>query len=172
MSTEPTRYSNLRDSFTALREFIIVVAMLSLLFAPDRVKNILNDAGIRSLAGVEFDTTALEESEAAVEAAQDHILELQHELKLVKHELSKAADSHGILAHFDLENAIEHLDRAQRQTIETEMNLSRSAEKNLDFLNQHRVSRGQTSGHSHTDPGRPLQSADAENTFGQQQITR
>lgn len=133
MSQEPpSRYANLRDGVAALREFLIVAAVLSILFAPNRVKNVLEDAGIRSLAGVEFDARSLAESEADVQQAHRHIKNLQQELKFALANLSEAA---GTGASFD--DAIKHLATAQRATIETEMNLNRSQQKTSDILQRH-----------------------------------
>ncbi len=143
MTQEQSRYSNLRDSFTALREFIVVVAMLSLLFVPGRVRAVLDDAGIRSLAGVEFDTQELEKSERAVEDAQRNVAKLRRELSIVKDSLFQAKQTQGIQARFDLEDAFAHLDTAQREIIETEANLNQCAETNLNILQRHGINREQ-----------------------------
>ncbi len=133
----PPRYANVRDSVTAMREFIIVVAMLSILFAPNRVKGILEDAGIRSLAGVEFDATNLAESQASVKEAHSNIRELKQQLALAQRELSKVAKDGGSFANPGLGAISDLLASAQRATIETETNLDRSQQKTRNFLQRH-----------------------------------
>jgi hypothetical protein len=148
MTEQPLpRYTNVRDSVTAMREFIIVIAMLSILFAPSRVRGILEDAGIRSLAGVEFDATSVTESEASVKEAHAHINELKQQLALAQQELSKVASSSGTSIDPGLGAISELLARAQRTTIETETNLNHSQEKTRDFLQRH--GNGNDRGHRH-----------------------
>jgi len=146
----PSKYTDLRDSFAALREFIIVVAMLSVLFAPDRVKAILSDAGIRSLAGVEFDTNALAESKFEVEKARNHIEQLKNQLASAQQELEKSAVAGGKYYDPRLDTVSQLLANAQRATIETETNLNRSHAKTLGILQRH--------GHPRSSP--PVESSD------------
>lgn len=133
----PSRPSHIRDSFAALREFLIVVAMLSIVFVPDRVKSLLDDAGIRSLAGVEFDTDTLVESEVEVAKAQGHIDQLQRQLAAAQQELAQATYASGEFYDPGLDTVSQILANAQRATIETETNLNRSHAKTRDLLQRH-----------------------------------
>ena len=137
----PSKFADLRDSFAALREFLVVVAVLSILFAPGRVRSILADAGIRSLAGVEFDTKALAESEAEVEQARSHIDQLKNQLAAAQQELDKAAFASGKFYDPGLDTVSQILANAQRATIDMETNLNRSRAKTSDILQRH--------GHTH-----------------------
>lgn len=143
----PSKFTDLRDSFAALREFLIVVAMLSILFAPGRVKSILADAGIRSLAGVEFDTKALAESESEVEQARSHIDRLKNQLAAAQQELEKATFASGKFYDPGLDTVSQILANAQRVTIETETNLNRSRAKTSDILQRHGHTHDATSAH-------------------------
>lgn len=135
MSKRPASQSaRLRDSFAAIREFIVVLAMLSLLLAPGRVKQVLHDAGIRSLAGVEFDTKALAESDAEMEKARNHVQHLMAQLEAVHQELAQATQQSGQFYDPGIDTALQHLADAQKTTIQTEMNLNRSRAKRRDML--------------------------------------
>ena len=135
---KPNKYANLRDSFVALREFIVVMVMLALLFTPSRVKQILDAAGIRSLAGLEFDTQALKESEAALAEAHRKVVDLKYELAFMQQDLEHVQTADSRTDH-RIQGVLRHLKIAQRDTIETELNLTRSQEKNSHFLEQHGV---------------------------------
>ena len=77
-----------------MRELIIVVGLLALFFTPTTVRSVLDDAGIRSFAGVEFDDRTLDE----VENAGSRVAELEQQLVLAQEQLNSMAKSPSIQA--------------------------------------------------------------------------
>jgi len=173
VSQQPSsKFADLRDSFAALREFMIVVAMLSIVFAPNRVKAILGGAGIRSLAGVEFDTTALAESEAEVEKARSHIDRLKNQLVAAQQELEKATFASGKFYDPGFDTVSQILANAQRATIETETNLNRSRAKTSDILERHGHRHGSASVHGRLDGADGISRAALETAAGDEALQR
>jgi len=62
MSQSTSRWSNLCHFCSAIREVVIVMAMLSLLIVPSVVGGVLVKVGIRSGADVEFDVENIAQS--------------------------------------------------------------------------------------------------------------
>lgn len=83
----PSTFASVRDGFAAIRELILVLAMLALFLTPTTVREILQDAGIRSFAGVEFDEKTLTE----VENAESRVIELENQLALAQSQLESIA---------------------------------------------------------------------------------
>ncbi len=89
MSDQPaSKYAAIRDGFAAIRELILVLALLALLFTPTTVRRILQDAGIRSFAGVEFDEQTLIE----VENAGGRVAELEQQLLVAQQQLQAISE--------------------------------------------------------------------------------
>ncbi len=122
----PSRWSNIRDSCAAMRELLIVVAMLSLLFAPSFVRSILERAGVRSVAGVEFDATTLAESESQLAAAQTQVDELRNQLALTQQQFNQVATTTGNIRNPEFTKVSEMLLHSQRQLEATEGSIGRS----------------------------------------------
>jgi chromosome segregation ATPase len=74
---------------------LIVIAILALLFTPATIRSVLERAGIRSVAGVEFDVTTLAESQTELAAAQAQINELQTQLSMAETRFTQAVASSG-----------------------------------------------------------------------------
>lgn len=86
MRREPSgfsHWSNLRDGVTAVREMMVVVLILAFLLMPGRVQKFLFDAGIRSFAGVEFDTEKLAAAQRELMIAKSGIDDVQSQLDVV-----------------------------------------------------------------------------------------
>ncbi len=122
----PSRWSSIRDSCAAMRELLIVVAMLSLLFAQTFVRSILERAGVRSVAGVEFDATTLAESESQLAAAQAQVDELRNQLALTQQQFNQVATTTGNTRNPEFTKVSEMLLHSQRQLEATEGSIGRS----------------------------------------------
>lgn len=100
-NTPPTsRWTSIRESATTVREVIIAISLIALLFTPTKVRGLLEDAGIRSVAGIEFDATSLAESEAELLATQSMIESLESQLGEAQTQLASISqqDSPGLAA--------------------------------------------------------------------------
>ena len=122
----PNRWSNLRDSFAAMREILIVVAMLALLLTPTSVRSVLERAGIRSVAGVEFDTTTLNDSRDELIAAQTQVDELRNELALTQQQFNQVAVSTGNTRNPKFTEVSELLAKSRQKLDATDGSLGRS----------------------------------------------
>ena len=102
MSATPpiSRWTSIRESATTVREVIIAISLIALLFTPTKVRGLLEDAGIRSVAGIEFDATSLAESEAELLATQEMIDSLESQLGEAQTQLASISqqDSPGLTA--------------------------------------------------------------------------
>ena len=132
--TEPaaSKYSSLRDGFAAIREMILVLAMLALLFTPTKVRSVLNDAGIRSFAGVEFDEETLDE----VEEAGSRVAELEQQLALVQQQLGSMSQSSAVRADPKFGMVSKLLADAQLKAAATGKNLDEAKDKQLEIWNK------------------------------------
>jgi len=91
---EPTnRWVNLRDICSAIREIVIVAAMLCLLVVPSVVRRALERAGIRSVAGVEFDIENLAQSRDELNSALAQIDALRTQLATAQQQVQGLAES-------------------------------------------------------------------------------
>lgn len=122
----PNRWSNLRDSFAAMREMLIVAAMLALLLTPTSVRSVLERAGIRSVAGVEFDTSTLNQSREELIAAQAQVDELRQELAITQQQFNQVAVSTGNTRNPKFTEVSELLTKSRRKLDATEGSLGRS----------------------------------------------
>tara|TARA_R110002049_G_scaffold4601_5_gene32553 strand:- start:764992 stop:765579 length:588 start_codon:yes stop_codon:yes gene_type:complete len=133
------RWARLRDAFAAMREMIVVMAILGIVFAPDRVQNVLRNAGIQSFAGVEFDVDSLVESEAAVEDAQTNVAQLKQELAAAQQQLSEIALSKGPTVDPRFRSVSQLLERMHQKATATESGLTESLSRQHDLLRRHRL---------------------------------
>ena len=122
----PSRWANLRDSFAAMREMLVVVAMLALLLTPTSVRSVLERAGIRSVAGVEFDTSTLQESNEQLIAAQTQVDELRNELALTQQQFNQVAVSTGNTRNPKFTEVSELLAKSRQKLDATDGSLGRS----------------------------------------------
>jgi hypothetical protein len=125
----PSKYASLRDGFGALRELIIVVCLLALFFTPTTVRRVLDDAGIRSFAGVEFDDRTLDE----VEKAGARVAELEQQLVLAQEQLNSMATSPNIQADPRFGTVSKILANAQMNAAETGTSLEEAKEKQVEL---------------------------------------
>lgn len=125
----PTKLASMRDGFAAIRELIIVLAMLALLLTPATVRQVLNDAGIRSFAGVEFNEETLEE----VEQAGTRVAELETQLALAQEQLNSMAQSSTIRADPRFGTVSKIIADAQKSAAETENNLKEAKDQQIDL---------------------------------------
>ncbi len=91
MDKENSKWASLRDFCSAIREVVLVAAMLSLLVVPSTVRGVLERAGIRSVAGVEFDVDAVQQSRAEVDDALKQIASLQQQLAVAHDQVQRIA---------------------------------------------------------------------------------
>jgi exonuclease VII small subunit len=89
----PNRWANLRDICSAIRELVIVAAMLVLLIAPSFVRDSLERAGIRSVAGVEFDMENLAQSREELDSALAMVESLKSKLDVAQQQVQGLAES-------------------------------------------------------------------------------
>ncbi len=104
--TPPSRWSELRDFCAAIRELIVFVAVAALIFAPGVVRNVLERAGIRAFAGVEFDAQTLAEAQSELELARGQMDDLRRQLAMAQGHLgaiaSRAAEPTGGAGPIDI----------------------------------------------------------------------
>ncbi|MGV3484317.1 MAG: hypothetical protein ACO1RT_07855 [Planctomycetaceae bacterium] len=98
MSNPSSRWSDLRDFCSAVREVVLVLAMLSLLVVPSVVRKTLERAGIRSVAGVEFDVENIAQSQDDLNAALVQIEELRNQLATAHQQVQGLAESSPAMA--------------------------------------------------------------------------
>jgi len=92
MSQEPTnRWAMVRDICAAARELMIVLAMLALVLFPVLIRNSLERAGIKSVAGVEFELQTLQESRAELSEALQQVDYLEEQLVATQSQLQTIA---------------------------------------------------------------------------------
>jgi len=125
----PSKYASYRDALAAVRELIIVIALLALLFTPQMVRQVLDEAGIRSFAGVEFNEKTLDE----VEAAGTRVVELEQQLTMAQQQLSAMAQSSSIRADPRFGSVSRILADAQKKAAETEDNLREARDEQIDL---------------------------------------
>ncbi len=125
----PNKYASIRDGFAAIRELIIVLAMLALLFAPATIREILSDAGIRSFAGVEFDEETLDE----VESAHSRVAELEQQLAVAQQQLTSISQSSAVRADPRFGTVSKMIAEAQQYASETEDDLREAKDKHMEL---------------------------------------
>ncbi|MBB3208151.1 hypothetical protein FHS27_003978 [Rhodopirellula rubra] len=126
------KFASVRDGFAAIREIILVIALLALLFTPTTVREILQDAGIRSFAGVEFD----EETLVEVENAGDRFAELEKQLLAAQTQLETIANLNTNRADPRLGTVSRLLADAQRSASEMGESLDEAKEKQIELWNR------------------------------------
>lgn len=84
-----SHWTNLRDGFAAVRELMIVLLILAFLLVPQRVGKFLQDAGIRSVAGVEFDWQKFKDAQKQIDLAKTDMQDVQVQLSTVSSLLSR-----------------------------------------------------------------------------------
>jgi len=124
-----SRFASIRDGFAAIREIILVLAMLALLFTPTTVRQVLQDAGIRSFAGVEFD----EETLVEVENAGDRVAELEEQLVAAKTQLESIAGLNANRIDPRLGSVSRLLSDAQRSASQMGESLEEAKEKQIEL---------------------------------------
>ncbi|WP_040765364.1 twin-arginine translocase TatA/TatE family subunit [Novipirellula maiorica] len=130
MSDSPlSKYASIRDGFAAIRELIIVLAMLALLFAPSAIREILSDAGIRSFAGVEFDEQTLDE----VETAHSRVAELEQQLAVAQQQIDSMSQSSVVRADPRFGTVSKMIADAQQYASQTEDDLREVKEKHVEL---------------------------------------
>jgi len=93
MSNPSSKWADLRDFCSAIREVVIVLALLSLLVVPSVVRQVLERAGIRSLAGVEFNIEDIAQSRNELDAALAQIDALRSQLSNAQRQVQGLAAS-------------------------------------------------------------------------------
>ncbi len=82
-----SKWTVFRDACTAVRELLLIVAVAAFLLMPQRVQQFLTDAGIRSVAGIEFDLQKFKDAQSELRLAQSGMAEIQEELNTVNRAL-------------------------------------------------------------------------------------
>ncbi|KLU03438.1 putative signal peptide and transmembrane protein [Rhodopirellula islandica] len=119
----------MRDGFAAIRELILVLAMLALFLTPTTVREILQEAGIRSFAGVEFDEETLTE----VENAESRVIELETQLALAQSQLESIANISSNRADPRLGSVSRLLANAQQSASEMSDSLGEAKGKQIEL---------------------------------------
>ncbi len=138
--SRPNRWSTLREGCAALRELLIVLAIVAIVFAPATIRSILERAGIRSVAGLEFDATTLNESRDELLAAQAQVEELKLQLVATQQQFNQIAANTGNTQNPRFTEVSEMLAQSRRKLDVAENTLGRSR------LKQDRVLRQMSSG--------------------------
>jgi len=131
MSKEPTnRWAMVRDICAAARELMIVLAMLALILFPVLIRNSLERAGIKSVAGVEFELQTLQESRTELNEALQQVNYLEEQLVAAQSQLqsvaSNARSSGNVEASPGLETVSKMLGSMQSQADDTRRTMRRS----------------------------------------------
>lgn len=153
----PNRWSSLREGCAALRELLIVVAILALLFAPTTVRSVLERAGIRSVAGLEFDASTLNESRDELLVAQAQVDELKNALAATQLQFNQIATTTGNTRNPKFTEVSEMLAQSRRKLDATENSLGRSRLKQDRVLQQ--MSAGDMSGSARDDANTTMTSS-------------
>ncbi len=98
MSNPSSRWADLRDFCSAIREVVIVLAIVSLLVIPSVVRKALERAGIRSVAGVEFDVESFAQSRDDLDAALVQIDTLKNQLATAQQQVQGLAEASAVVA--------------------------------------------------------------------------
>jgi hypothetical protein len=77
-----SRWAALRDGTAAIRELLVIVAIAAFLLMPQKVQQFLAQAGIRSVAGVEFDLQTFKDAQSELRLAQTDLRAIQDDLAL------------------------------------------------------------------------------------------
>ena len=96
--TPSSRWSELRDFCAAIRELLVIVAIVLLLITPGTVRNLLERAGVHSVAGVEFDAKTLGQAQSELENAQLQMEQLRSQLIAAQQQMNQPNASSGELA--------------------------------------------------------------------------
>jgi len=94
----PSRWTGLRDFFAAIREMLVILAILSFFLMPGRMKQFLYDLDIRSIAGIEFNWEKYQQAKQDIQFAQQEMQEIQSQLDLAQQALSQQPSSQQLLA--------------------------------------------------------------------------
>jgi len=81
--------TKIKEVFGAMREGVIVIAVIGLLFNPSWIGKIAQEAGLKSAFGMEFIEQQLEESQAETASAQEEVDRIMSELTEVKGQLGE-----------------------------------------------------------------------------------
>ncbi len=92
----PSRWSEVHAFCAALREVMIVAAIVLLLLAPGSVRSLLERAGVRSVAGVEFDATTLAEAQQELDFAREQMNELRTQLVMAQSRMEAEQNSNTV----------------------------------------------------------------------------
>ncbi|MCM2374882.1 hypothetical protein [Aporhodopirellula aestuarii] len=154
-----TKFASIRDALAAIREMILVLALLALLLTPTTVRQVLQDAGIRSFAGVEFD----EETLVEVENAGDRVAELEQQLLAAQTQLES-------IANLNSNRADPRLGTVSRLLADARQNASQMGES-LDEAKDKQIELWQRSGKPPRKYGGRPSSESTEPVFEQALIT-
>lgn len=88
-SNHVSHWTNLRDGFAAIRELMIVVLILAFMLMPQRIQQFLHEAGVRSVAGVEFDWQKFKDAQAQIDLAKTDMQDVQVQLNTVSSLLAR-----------------------------------------------------------------------------------
>ncbi len=126
----PTKYAAVRDGFAAVRELLLVLAMLALFLAPATVREKLSEAGIRSFAGVEFDESTLQK----VDQAGTSVAEIQQQIADVRQEFADITQNTTVRADPRFGTISKMLAEAQRKAMVTGENLDEAKDQQIDRM--------------------------------------
>ncbi len=152
-SQSSNRWSDLRDFCSAVRELVIVGAMLALVVAPSLIRQALERAGIRSVAGVEFDVAPIAKNRQELDQALAQIASLQEQLATASTAVHGLVESSPAIAMADpstprlqsngaprfapsLASVSRMIDSMKLQTDQVDRSLRRSKDRTDEFLEQ------------------------------------
>jgi hypothetical protein len=97
-SNPSSHWADLRDCCSAIREVVIVLTIVSLVVVPSVVRKALERAGIRSVAGVEFDVESFAQSRDELDSALAQIDMLKNQLATAQQQVQGLAESSPAIA--------------------------------------------------------------------------
>lgn len=147
-----SHWTNMRDGFAAIRELMIVLLILAFLLMPQRIQKFLHDAGVRSVAGVEFDWQKFKNAQAQIDLAKSDMQEVQIQLNTVSTLLGQLQNSEPPAARslpsmsalsenlddsprtVDVDRLMRSLETAQSKSQEIDQRLQRAQQYSHDIL--------------------------------------
>jgi len=131
----PTKFAQWRDGFAAARELMVICAVLLLLIAPSVVRGSLERAGIRSVAGVEFDAREVAEIQGDLDSALEEVTRIRQQLASANELIAKVREQ-GVENVIDprLGSISRMLAQTEKEAEEAETSLQRSGRRNHALL--------------------------------------
>lgn len=128
-----------KGMITLLREILIVGGILILIISPTTIKNTLTNAGIKSIAGIEFKD--IEETNNETKAAINEVNSLRDSLEMLNERLSDAIDRSGDSElTIDLESIQSIINKTSQNAYKIDENLKSSLSRQEQVIKKYKLS--------------------------------